>query len=63
MKLPAKHLINTRLLKTVTNFALKVELGVVSLEAALNTETSCAVRTPRYCRHPLASFIAHHAPF
>jgi hypothetical protein len=38
MKLSAKHLLNTDLSKTVTHFTLKIELGVVSLEATLNTE-------------------------
>jgi hypothetical protein len=60
MILPAKHLINIRLLKTVKNFTLKVELGVVSLEATLYTETSFTVRTPKYCLPPRLVYSTPH---
>jgi hypothetical protein len=62
MKLLTKYFVNSKLLKNVNNFTLKVELGVVSLEATLNTETSFTVRAPKYHLPPLALFIAHHTP-
>lgn len=44
------------------DFTSKVDLGVVSLKAAPNTETSFTVRTLTYCLPPLVLFTTYHTP-
>jgi hypothetical protein len=62
IKLPTKYFINSQVLKNVTSITLKVELGMVSLDAALNTKTIFTLRTPKYHLSTLALFTAHHTP-
>jgi hypothetical protein len=50
----------TILYKNVKKITLKVEFCVVCLEAALNTETSFTIRTPKHGLLSLAMLVTHY---